>query len=98
MSTYVSHMHPYVTLSSMALHMHPYAIHMYSYEGHEYSYGSISTHPSIMSLRRGTQGVMGGWKSAFTPTQGSHCPVTLFSYGVSALLVTNTAITLEAID
>ena len=47
----------------MTLHMHPYVIHMYSYEGHEYSYGSISTHLSILSLRRGTQGVMRGWKS-----------------------------------
>ena len=47
----------------MTLHMHPYVIHMYSYEGHEYSYGSLSTHLSILSLRRSTQGVMGVWKS-----------------------------------
>ena len=59
------HMYPYVLhMSTYVSHMHPYVIHMYSYEWHVYSYGSISTHLSILSLRMGTQGVMGGGRAS----------------------------------
>ena len=57
MSAYVSHMHPYAFL---LFHDPSYASICDTYEEYEYSYGSISTHPSILSLRRGTQGVMRG--------------------------------------